>query len=397
MKIWIIEPRDPLIAGDGRPFGPNEGLRAKSLSFPFPSTVAGAVRTRAGLDGNGRFDKSCVSRVEQIRVRGPLLAEIEPDETIRWLAPAPRDALLFDNPDSIRRLVPLPSLPGVVSDLDDHGLSIVGMPHPDARKPSNKAPVFWYWDRFEEWLLNPRDDPFARADLGLDGPTADRRMHVAIDPATLTGLPGMLFMTSGLTFWQNDVHDETNLAGARRLGLGVEVAGTNGLIIRPGVGPLGGERRLMNWREGSQPFPSMPVKLKRAVAGVGNCVRVILLTPAHFTAGWKPDFLLQPRFGVEVELQAAAVGKPQTVSGWDLVARGPRPTRRLAPAGSVYFLKLSGSENDVGRWLDDIWFNCTSDAAGDRAAGFGLAAVGVGVAAPATISQKEETHAPETP
>ena len=50
MTTWIIEPHDPLIFRDGRPFGPNPGARAKTLSFPFPSTTTGGVRTRAGLD-----------------------------------------------------------------------------------------------------------------------------------------------------------------------------------------------------------------------------------------------------------------------------------------------------------------------------------------------------------
>ena len=53
MTIWIIEPHDPLIVRDGRPFGPNPGVQATSLTFPFPSTTTGGVRTRAGLNSYG--------------------------------------------------------------------------------------------------------------------------------------------------------------------------------------------------------------------------------------------------------------------------------------------------------------------------------------------------------
>ncbi len=31
MEIWLIEPHDPLIVRDGKPFGPNSGARASTL------------------------------------------------------------------------------------------------------------------------------------------------------------------------------------------------------------------------------------------------------------------------------------------------------------------------------------------------------------------------------
>ena len=96
MSIWIIEPRDPLIVRDGRPFGPNPGARAKSLPFPFPSTTTGGIRTKAGLE-NGVFDKNKIAEVRNIAVRGPVLVELdkmgqianwlnanEPQWTLRW-------------------------------------------------------------------------------------------------------------------------------------------------------------------------------------------------------------------------------------------------------------------------------------------------------------------------
>ena len=44
MTLWIIEPRDPLIFGDGKPFSAIPGARAKSLLFPHPPTLAGSMR-----------------------------------------------------------------------------------------------------------------------------------------------------------------------------------------------------------------------------------------------------------------------------------------------------------------------------------------------------------------
>src|SRR6266446_9986611 len=82
MAIWIIEPRDPLIVRDGRPFGPDPGARATSLPFPFPSTTTGGVRTRAGLNDRGIFDLAGkqLEDLKQLSVRGPLLVQLTRSE-----------------------------------------------------------------------------------------------------------------------------------------------------------------------------------------------------------------------------------------------------------------------------------------------------------------------------
>src|SRR3954462_13340302 len=100
MSVSHIEPLDPHIARDGRP---NAVGRFVTTSFPFPSMVAGAVRTRMGSE-DGAFTlpgHALAELKEKVLVRGPLLAELRPEEgTIhQWLAPAPRDAVIL-NPES---------------------------------------------------------------------------------------------------------------------------------------------------------------------------------------------------------------------------------------------------------------------------------------------------------
>jgi len=65
------------------------------------------------------------------------------------------------------------------------------------------------------------------------------------------------------------------------------------------------------------------------------------------------------------------------VSGWDFENNRPKPTRRLAPAGTVLFFKLDGDDTAVGRWIDATWMHCVSDEEQDRRDGFGLAVLGV--------------------
>ncbi|BAF60108.1 Uncharacterized protein PTH_1927 [Pelotomaculum thermopropionicum SI] len=386
MKVWVIEPRDPLIARDGRPFGPVPGARAFTLAFPFPSTIAGAVRTRDGLDASGRFQPAEIPRLKKIEVLGPLLVELDAGtgDIDRWLVPAPADALFFELVPSdftkaaIRQLTPLQLPPGSHTNLPEDSLAPVGMPDRDPRKPFSKTPAYWYWKLFEKWLVDPFDGDVQLVEVGHNGPVQEVRMHASIRPDTQTAdeEKGALFQTRGLEFAcpVEDHADGGILSRVRRLGLAAAADAPN---LKPGIAPLGGERRLAFWRQSNQVLPSCPEALKEKIAALGHC-RLILLTPAHFGAGWKPSRLLEEWEGVRPYLQAAALKRHQTVSGWDLEGKGRRkPTRRLAPAGTVYFLKLNGDSAAIKRWVDSIWLTCVSDGEQDRRDGFGLAVTGV--------------------
>ena len=97
--------------------------------------------------------------------------------------------------------------------------------------------------------------------------------------------------------------------------------------------------------------------------------RVVLLTPALFAEGAVPQQIR----GAQVV--AAAVGRPQPISGWDMAARGPKPTRRMAPAGSVYWVDLTGQ--DPAEWARRVHLKGICSDEQDSRDGFGLAAVGV--------------------
>ncbi len=377
MPMWIIEPRDPLIVRDGRPFGPDPGARARSLPFPFPSTIAGALRHKAGLTAVGSFDQERArpehpDSVLKVGMRGPVLVALDAaDQVIECFAPAPVDALLLGDgsgADAQRvRLLPLqPPAESAYLPLRGGEPFLAGPRVAFSEKPFNQPPRFWHWAAFERWLLDPEEGPCRTRDLGIPGPHSESRMHVGIQAATQTAEEGRLFQTSGLEFtgpsWE-------------RLALAVEsdreFAHWNG-----GLAPLGGERRLVAWRPVQLAWPACPQQVRERIVAERAC-RVVLLTPAHFTQGYRPTWLLEPRCGVQPALQAAVVARPQVVSGWDLKAGRPKPTRRLAPAGSVYFLKLTASDDAaIQQWIDTIWLHNVSDTAQDRLDGFGLAALG---------------------
>jgi CRISPR-associated protein Cmr3 len=87
--------------------------------------------------------------------------------------------------------------------------------------------------------------------------------------------------------------------------------------------------------------------------------RLVLTTPGLFEGGWLPTGIFEDDgvyrldlHGVRARLVAAAVPRPEIVSGFDIAASRPKPALRAAPAGSVY-------------WLEDL--DATPDALGKLA------------------------------
>lgn len=271
MTIWIIEPRDPLIARDGRPFGPDPGARASTLPFPMPSVIVGGLRHKAGMDPEGRFDgtPATIERIKQLTLRGPMLVELDDGaDTVRqFLFPAPADAVVLESATSgalrILGLAPrdLPAPP--TTNLPD-GLQPV-MPAlrvPD--KVSSRAPKFWYQTAFERWLLNPQEDQTTMPDnLGIAAAEQDARMHVSVLPETQTAREGALFQTRGLEFiWRDQQAQQHEVFLTRRLGLAASFEDEAGAYTLPhfsgGFAPLGGERRLMGWKLVDAMLPTPP-------------------------------------------------------------------------------------------------------------------------------------------
>lgn len=381
-ETWIIEPRDALIVRDGRPFGNTAGTRAKSLDFPLPSTTTGGARTRAGLGKiNGdlsKFDKKLGYEVMNIEVKGALLAEIDGDK-IKLLVHAPADCLIVkpENDGEKNRfpLVPLEKNADAFSNIDND-LHLLGTTEKVKGKPQSE-PRFWYWAEFEKWLSKANEaDTIVIDKLGHNGLTKEQRTHVRILNETngyknKANSEGGLFQTRGLEFTYKE---GKQLSCAKKLAMVIEVERQNyGGDVENGIAPLGGERRIVTWRKSeSGLFHSCPQGVKEEILKTKSC-RLILLTPAIFENGYKPEWLKTAN-GLTVAVKAIAVSRAQVISGWDFVRIKPKPTRRMCPAGTVLFLKLG--DGDIEKWIDENWFHCISDDLQDRKDGFGLAVLG---------------------
>ena len=419
MTIWLVEPRDPLIVREGRPFGPEPGALATSLPFPFPSTMAGGARTRSALDEDGIFkygreDKKELDRLKEIRIRGPLLVQLaNEDDTIAkhegeeaWLVPIPQDVQLFESGSKetviLRQLLPLDPPTRAQTDFGqrecEKHLCVVGIEPakvpPGKRKPYDHKLHYWYWKYFQNWLIDPtqlvKRGAVSLSSLGHEDLIREYRMHVSMDSDKEIGKEGLLFGTSGLEFTSPGAGKE-RLHDARRLALVIDVE-DEAMAPQAGVAGFGGERRLVTWRQSNAHFPPCPPALKQAIKNDRHC-RLILLSPACFTQGYSPAWLRTTHAqacGVKVGLRAVAVPRPQVVSGWDLALGAPKPSRRLAPAGTVFFLSVQGSDDALTTWVEQTWMQCISDDKQDRRDGFGLAVLGTWSGQPMVMQERDE-------
>jgi CRISPR-associated protein Cmr3 len=396
MKTWLIEPRDPLIARDGRPSA--LGGRLESLPFPLPSTVAGAARSRlASVEGSFALGRDQAPELLKMAVHGPLLARFLATGEMQLMAPAPLDALMLQGDEDQRsggalirrRLEPKPMPPGGrtddASDLLPIGVADLQLTEAIKEKGPPRLPAFWSWKAFERWLAEPPAcETFETLADGvatsLERLPQERRVHLSIVPGERVGLDGAVFETQGLRFLDGSP-DRLNAA---RLALSFRAAeDPDGelvgipLRLRRELAPLGGERRLARWAPAEGAWPEIPEGVIAAIVK-SHRARLILLTPALFDAGALPAWNggeVPGASGVTARVRGACVQRATVISGWDLRDQRPKPTRRMACAGSVYFLELDG-EGDLETWCRSLWLQPVSDREQDRRDGFGLAALG---------------------
>ena len=359
-----LDPLAPIIVRSGRP-SLNQ-TNADPARFPPPSTVAGCLRTAWARTTNRPFGPE----LAELTVGGPLL--LTRDDKV--LVPKPADAVYFGHGNATRCVRATPSRldPGCGADLPE-GLLPVALTERIDGKPGN-GPDWWLW----EDLLEFRDQgAIALERLRANGwtpPSGDRRTHVTINAETRAAATGQLFQTEGLDLDAPVGTRDASAGGLRILARCREPLGE--ALVH-----LGGKRRLAALSPEPEPIWPTPPQGWAARIAAASGVRMTLLTPGVFSAGYRPGWL-NARLegsppdapGLKLRLLAVMVDRPQVHSGWDLAGRKPRPSRKLAGAGAVYWFRIvDGTDTDS---LEALWLASVSDLEQDRRDGFGLALPG---------------------
>lgn len=124
---------------------------------------------------------------------------------------------------------------------------------------------------------------------------------------------------------------------------------------------------------------SLPEPDYEAISRAG-CCRLVLTSPGLFCEGWRlPGTGSDNRVSlgnVRGRMACACVPRFETISGWDLAKREPKPAQRVVPSGSVYWLdELEAAPGELRKLATSgLWDeSCKDDAR--RAEGFNRVAV----------------------
>jgi len=392
----VLSPRDGLSLKDARGFDLAGGVTAAGLPWPGPATTAGAARAVIGrLQGlsetYGKDAHEWQSIVDQVAVWGPIVLD-RPLDGARWSPrwPAPQDAVRLPHPKAGRRdqpeaelqwLKPHPrgtaswSVRGLWTDDDEEANATEGLWLPVPRQEGKplRDRLLWSHEEMVKWLRDPR-----RRDEDESTQPAERvDIHLSVDPLTLAAKDEHLFAHST---YESLVR--TARRDVREFGLGLRLTGVpDALDLTETMWRVGGEGR----------FASATLLPPEVLASEelaqhwqdSRFLRLILVTPAQFATGWRPDWLAPARAneghqfegrlpGLDrpVVLRAAFVDRAWWTSGWDLAQRRPKPSVACVAAGAVYYLE-SPAQPFTAHDIRSLWLSSIQQ---DRTAadGFGL-------------------------
>jgi CRISPR-associated protein Cmr3 len=415
MSTWdtlVLSPLDTLFLRDGRPFNAGEGSHAETIFPPTPFTTQGLVRSKLLAAGCGRWDdyrRGCdgsvgpgttsvpcprhgtcaaqetVGRIGQrpaapgrLEVRGPwLLIDGRP------VLSAPLDLVAAS--DDLNRaatasaviptaiLVPVSSafrrsnLPGALAPLEP--------PPVLAGKKFEGVPGWIAWERYVEYLhgrppaLTPRRDWWRRSDILRD----ELRPGLEIEDGRSRAQRGHLYFA-------RHVRPGSGWSGSPNVQLAVEVQGVVGNLgtefLDFPLSPFGGERRAVGLEKcPSDPIPwrGLPDDVREEVER-SRRVKLVLVQPAWFGAGWAPrawdkstgiwrlrlpDGAPGAAAEIELTLQAARLERADVFGGWDLARGEQKPVRRFVQRGAVYYLECASSSSSA--ILSRVWNACLSE------------------------------------
>lgn len=400
VTILRLTARDPIIARDGRPFGAGQGNRMRGLNWPLPSVVAGSLRT-ALVKANPNLDFSGYMPRQLLDVD---VAGVFPAVEDEVYLPAPSDCLWDEYTNMVHRAQPIAFAAGEGVDFSMGGLLPVRLTEKQAPEDfkAKEPPAWWPRSQYEKWLTDGKieygPEWFTR-DFLREAKT-EIREHVSLDPYRGAAAESQLFATVGLNVSYLPRHD---VEGAKSFWdrfanstltarITTENAAFAHLEQLDTWHPLGGERRLVHWqRSDAANLWTCPDIVKSALVAAKH-TRMVVATPAIFAGGWKPGWVndqlegTPPGTSIKLKLVGVSNGRWRAVSGWSLAKinnegkldqhgkPGPKPIRRMVPAGSVYFFEAKPGEAAA---LSELWLHSVSDDEQERRDGFGLAVWGV--------------------
>jgi CRISPR type III-B/RAMP module-associated protein Cmr3 len=412
MNTILIEPTDVLFFRDAVPMSAGHGKGA-GCRMPFPSTLHEAFRasllrargetevTKAvpgrprNAERKGNWHEA--SHKTDIMIASKAFCSLQTVGPLPWhpkkelLLPVPMDAAFTPDRTSLARLH---------LGHDQSGIALPNAKPQDFRPlcvplattpPDKHRQLHGWWTvaQFRDYLRGETNN----ADERLSPVPTDKlwmaedRIGVQIDPGSFAAASGQLFSGSYLRAHQGVMFAVGAHISVPRNGEEAELKSLPWLL-------LGGEFRLARlWQttEAGQARPNYFKPLRQAPtppAGDGPCLlKWVLITPAIFAHGSLPGWCADTRkdrpggplptgrvcldLAGRAQLISWCLGKPRTVSGFDVVEGRAKPTMLAVPEGSVYYFLCENRETAAALARKLHW-QPRSDFYGEKGCGYGL-------------------------
>jgi len=348
MKLQL-DALDPLFFRDGRPFALGEESFAEGIFPPLPSTVRGALRSM------WMSERLCAPDAD----KDALAAASSGIEVVYFglgiegkpVFPAPLD-LFFPKSEKGTPAEPMKLMDKIAASSCSPEVSHLFRAEADRKTESVHGHLLDF-ETMQRYLNGDATTHFAPIRLS-ELVKHEHKIGIGRDRETNRTKEGLLFRLVANRF-------EDEKQGG--LSLLVELRPPQSQpfkLASHAVLPLGGERRSVTAKPVSVDLLPPRPKIK------GGFVKIVLLTPA-LCHSWFPEIS-------GLTLVAAAVGKPVSVGGWDVLNQQPKPMRRAIPAGSV-FLFQAESEAKANEVAEKLHGESICNPGEDQMNGFGLCLV----------------------
>lgn len=337
-ETLTFEPVDVVMPRGNRLFG--GGVHGHAQMPPWPSLFAGAVASRALADA-GRIGDITRDPDRAEAILGELLGRsfalcaLALARGEELLFPLPADLVALEGEKSLGRdAIPEPArilsrslgaeFDGVASSAPLRELAVLA-------HASRKKPLAGQWltaSGLAKHLAGEMPD-VAGLVPGSRLWRTDTRLGIALDAGSRTAAESALYTTDAVALCK-DLRFVAAFSGEG--------------LPRDGLVRLGGDGRGARIGPASETIRETLSELGRPQPG-WNGFQMSLATPGIFPNGWLPPGV-DPQSkrlrcnGLEAELVAAVVPRHEVISGWDLAQHQPKPARKVAPAGSVYWFRV---------------------------------------------------------
>ncbi len=377
---YYVRPTDSLFVRGNLAFG-DSGEHGASQMPPPPSLFAGAFRSALlGADAtqmaaflqHGRCADPALAdclgsavqpgafRVRWLSLAGQCATGVEPEAIV----PLPADLVLLES--GFARLEAHPTTQAIASsgDLPMRATLI------SAKQEKARTGAYLRESGLRRHLRGEQpeqSDGIAAGQIHAHDP----RLGIGLASESRSADKGLIYTTEGYAFSPAGPSDFATT------GFLVGIDGAEDVLTDEGLLRLGGDGRSATWRKVSFVPPQVDCETIRS----SGRFRLMLQTPALFSAGWLPEgaqleggrvSLRGP--GFNARLACAALGRREIISGWDLFNWSPKPAEAAAPAGSVYwFDEFDGDPDKLAAWVNNGMQADTAPNTPRRAEGFNLA------------------------